>query len=243
MKNNKDFKNSNLIESFNHAIDGIIYAFKNESNMKRHVFMAILVAIVSLFFNMTRIEMAIICITITLVIFAELLNTTLEKIVDLVYEYYEPRAKIAKDVGAGAVLVTALNSLFVGYFIFYDRIIKITDTGIGKIQESPIHLTFIALVIVILVTLILKSIFYKKSGTHLQGGTVSGHAAVSFCLATIIGFLSNNAFVTILSFILAFLVAESRVEGKIHTLSEVIFGGITGILIATIIFKIFLVSF
>lgn len=239
MKNNKDFKNTNLIDSFNHAIDGIIYSFKNENNFKRHVIMAILVAVLSLFFDMSRVEMAILCFTITLVFFAELINTALEKIVDLLYEYYEPRAKIAKDVGAGAVLVTAINAVFVGYFIFYDRIIPITDIALTKIKKSPIHLTFIALVIVILTTLILKSVFFKGKGTHFQGGTVSGHAALSFCLATIIAFLAQNSLITFLGYTLAFLVAESRVEGKIHSLSEVIFGGIIGILIASIIFKIF----
>lgn len=238
MKDNKNFRNSNVIESFNHAIDGLIYSFKNENNFKSHIIMAILVAIISLFFNMTRLEMAILCITISFVIFAELLNTALEKIVDLVYEYYEPRAKIAKDIGAGAVLLAALNSLFVGYFIFYERIIHISDTAIIKIQRSPVHLTFIALVIVVLLTLILKSVFYKGRGTHVQGGTVSGHSAVSFCLATIISFLGSRTLVSILAFILAFLVAESRVEGKIHTLSEVIIGGIIGALIAVIVFQL-----
>lgn len=242
MKDDKNFKNTNIIESFNHAIDGLIYSFKNENNFKRHVFMAILVAFLSLFFDMSRVEMAILCFTITLVFFAELINTALEKIVDLVYEYYEPRAKIAKDVGAGAVLVTAINALCVGYFIFYDRIIPLTDIAITKIQNSPAHLTFIALVIVVLTTLVLKSIFFKGRGTHFQGGTVSGHSAVSFCLATIIAFLTQNALVTLLGFILAFLVAESRVEGKIHTISEVIFGGIIGILIASIIFKLFTIG-
>ena len=53
-----------------------------------------------------------------------------------------------------------------------------------------------------------------------------------------IAYLANNTLVTILSLLLAFLVAESRVEGKIHSLSEVIFGGILGVLIATLIFKL-----
>ncbi|WP_099203137.1 diacylglycerol kinase [Miniphocaeibacter massiliensis] len=240
--NNKEFKNPNIIESFNHAIDGLIYSFKNENNFKRHILMALLVAIISLFFDINRSEMAILCVTITLVILAELLNTALENVVDLIYDKIDPRAKVAKDVGAGAVLVTALNSIFVGYFIFYDRIIPLTNIAIFRIQNSPIHLTFIALVVVILTTLIFKSIFYKGRGTHLQGGTVSGHSSLAFCLATIITFLTNNTLVTILSFILAFLVAESRIEGKIHSLSEVIFGGITGILIATIIFKLLVIG-
>ena len=238
MKDNKGFRNKNIIESFNHAIDGLIYSFKNENNFKSHIVMAILVAFLSLFFDMSRLEMAILCITISLVIFAELINTALEKVVDLVYEYYEPRAKIAKDVGAGAVLLTSLNSLFVGYFIFYERIINVSNNAIIKIQKSPVHLTFIALVIVVLVTLILKSVFYKGRGTHVQGGTVSGHSSVAFCLATIISFLSMKSIIGILAYILAFLVAESRVEGKIHSLSEVIVGGVIGILIAVIIFQL-----
>ncbi len=241
MKDSNFFKNKNLIESFNHAIDGIIHTFKYEDNFKRHILMAVLVALVSLFFDMSRVEMAILCITITFVLFAELINTALENIVNLIYEYYEPRAKIAKDVGAGAVLISALNSVFVGYFIFYDRIIPLTNIAIFKIQKSPIHLTFIALVIVILATLLFKSYFYKDRGTHLKGGTVSGHSAVAFCLAMIIIFLAQNPFVTILSILLALLVAESRVEAKIHHISDVIFGGILGILVATILFKIILI--
>lgn len=237
MKDNH-FKNKDLIESFNHAIDGIVYTFKNEGNFKRHIWMAILVAIVSLFFDLSRVEMAILCITISFVIFAEMINTTIENVVDLIYEYYEPRAKIAKDVGAGAVLVSALNSVFVGYFIFYDRIVPFTNIAIFKIQNSPIHLTFIALVIVILSTLLFKTYFYKDRGSHLKGGTVSGHSAIAFCLAMIIIFLAQNALITTLALLLALLVAESRVEAKIHYLSDVIFGAILGTLIATILFKV-----
>ncbi|WP_300408068.1 diacylglycerol kinase [Lagierella sp.] len=241
MKDSNFFKNKNLIESFNHAIDGIIHTFKHEDNFKRHILMSVLVALVSLFFDMSRVEMAILCITITFVLFAELINTALENIVNLIYEYYEPRAKIAKDVGAGAVLISALNSVFVGYFIFYDRIIPLSNIAIFKIQKSPIHLTFIALVIVILATLLFKSYFYKDRGTHLKGGTVSGHSAVAFCLAMIIIFLAQNPFVTILAILLAVLVAESRVEAKIHHISDVIFGGILGVLVATILFKLILI--
>lgn len=238
MKDRNIFKNKDLIESFNHAIDGIIYTFKNEGNFKRHIWMAILVAILSLFFDLSRVEMAILCITISFVLFAEMINTTIENVVDLLYEYYEPRAKIAKDVGAGAVLISALNSVFVGYFIFYDRIVPFTNIAIFKIQNSPIHLIFIALVIVILATLLFKSYFYKDRGTHLKGGTVSGHSAIAFCLAMIIIFLSQNSLVTVLALLLALLVSESRVEAKIHYLSDVIFGAILGTLIATLLFKV-----
>lgn len=236
--NSKKLKNPNFIISFGYAMDGIIYSFKNENNFKKHIFTAIIVALISLLFDLSRVEMAILCITVCMVMMAELLNTAIENVVDLIYNRIDKNAKIAKDVGAGAVLISAINAVFVGYFIFYDRIVPLSHAAVFKIQQSPIHLTFIALVLVILFTLIFKSLFYKGHGTYLQGGTVSGHSSIAFCCATIISYLANHTLVTLLSFFLAFLVAESRVEGKIHSLSEVIFGGILGILIATVIFKL-----
>ena len=90
----------------------------------------------------------------------------------------------------------------------------------------------------IIITVGLKAKFYRGKGTHFQGGTVSGHAAVSFCIATIIAFLAQNAIVTTLVYGLAVLVGESRIEGKIHSFFEVIAGGILGILIGVLVFQI-----
>ena len=84
----------------------------------------------------------------------------------------------------------------------------------------------------------LKSKFYKGHGTHFQGGVVSGHSAVAFCIATIVSILSENLLIITLVFGLAFLVAESRVEGKIHSAMETIIGGILGILVGILIFQI-----
>lgn len=238
MKKDKG-KGKNFLISFSYAIDGIIHSFRHEPNFRFHILTAVCVALLSLLFDLSRVEMAVLCITTVLVIFAELINTAIESIVDLIYDKYDPKAKIAKDVGAGAVLVTAFNAIFVGYFIFYDRIVPLTHTVIFKIQDSPIHLTFIALVLIFLFTIIVKAKFGRKaSQNYLQGGTVSGHSALSFCAATIISFIAANTLVTILSLLLAFLVAESRVEGKIHSLSEVILGGLMGIAVAVIIFKL-----
>src|SRR5699024_2793476 len=104
-----------------------------------------------------------------------------------------------------SVLIASINSVFVCYFIFYDRIVPLSHAAVFKIQKSPTHLAFIALVLVILFTIILKSIFYKGHGTYLQGGTVSGHSSIAFCAATMIAYLANNTLVTILSLLLAFL--------------------------------------
>ncbi len=234
-------KNTSFITSFQYAMDGIIHSFKSERNFRTDILMTILVLLASLMFDLSRVEMACLCITITFILMAEMINTAIEAVVDLICDKYDNNAKIAKDVGAGAVLLAAFNSIFVGYFLFYDRIVPLTHTVVIKLQNSPTHLTFIALILVVLITLVLKSFIYQNKWTYLQGGSVSGHSSVSFCAATIIALLANNTLVTILSLFIAFLVAESRVEGKIHTLSQVIVGAIIGILTAILIFRIIII--
>ena len=78
----------------------------------------------------------------------------------------------------------------------------------------------------------------KSAGTYFQGGGLSGHSAISFCAATIITMIAENSLVTLCSFGLAFLVAESRVEGKIHKVSEVLVGAILGVCVAIFVFKV-----
>ncbi len=231
-------KRRSLIESFNYAVTGILSAIKTERNMKIHYFMAFSAIGLSLFFNFNRYEFLALLFAISLVFVAEMLNTAIEKVVDLVTDNYHPLAKLAKDIAAGAVLIAAINSLLVGYLLFFDRINNISEMILIKITNSPIHLTFIALILAIILTIGLKAIFYRGRGSHFQGGTVSGHSAISFTMATIIAFLASNTLVTTLAFGLAILVAESRVEGKIHSLFEVVVGGVLGIIIGVLVFQV-----
>ncbi|MBU5427104.1 diacylglycerol kinase [Tissierella pigra] len=231
-------KRKSIIDSFNFAVSGIIIALKTEKNMKIHYIIALGVIILSLFFDFSRVEFLLLLFSITLVVVAEMVNTALERVIDLITQDYHPLARLVKDVAAGAVLIAAINSIIVGYLLFFDRLSEYTNLLLFKIRGSSVHLTFVALLIVILLTIGLKAKFYRGRGTHFQGGTVSGHSAVSFCVATIIAFLAQNMLVTTLTFSLAILVGESRIEGKIHSLMEVIFGGILGILVGVLVFQI-----
>lgn len=231
-------KRRSIIDSFNYAVSGIISAIKTEKNMKIHYFIALLTIFLSLFFDFTRIEFLLLLFAICLVFVAEMLNTALEKVVDLITSDYHPLARLAKDIAAGAVLISALNSLVVGYLLFFDRLNSFTDVLLFKIKGSPIHLTFVAILLVVIITVGLKARFYKGRGTHFQGGAVSGHAAVSFCIATIIVFLADNMLITTLTYSLAILVGESRIEGKIHSFIEVLLGSILGTLIGILVFQI-----
>ena len=227
-----------IIDSFNYAVSGIILSIKTEKNMLIHYIIAVSVLGFSLFFNFTRVEFLILLFTISLVLTLEMLNTAIEKTVDMITKEYHPYARIAKDISAGAVLIASVNALIVGYLLFFDRLNQFSEVLLFKIKRSPIHLTFISLLLVVLLTIGLKAKYYRGRGTHFQGGTVSGHAAIAFCIAAIIAFLVENILVITLAFGLALLVAESRVEGKIHTFVEVVLGAVLGIIVAILAFQI-----
>jgi len=231
-------KSKSLIESFNYAVRGIIYALKSERNMRIHFAVAIGVIFLSLFFDFTKLELLMLFITIAFVFMAEMFNTAIERSVDLFTDEYHQLAKIAKDVAAGGVLIAAINSVVVGYLLFFDRLNPYTNLVLFKLKNSSIHLTFVALVLVMFLTIAFKTIFYRGRGTPFQGGIVSGHSAISFCIATIIAFIANNMLVSTLAFFMAILVGESRIEGKIHSLFEVIVGALLGVIVGVLVFQI-----
>ena len=227
-----------LIDSFNYAVTGIITSMKTERNMVIHYLAAIAVMSLSLFFDFTKIEFLVLLIATTMVVVTELINTAIEKTIDLVTEDYHPLAKIVKDISAGAVLISAITATIVGYTLFYNKLDSLTYKILYNIKTSNYHLTTVAIILVTLLTIGLKTALYKEWGTHFQGGAVSGHASVSFCMATIISFLAGNVLIITLAFGLALLVAESRVEGKIHTPIEVVLGGILGVLVGILVFQV-----
>lgn len=109
--------------SFSYASSGIKTALKNEPNIRIHLVIALLAVILGLFLNFNSIEWIILAFTIAFVLILELINTTLESIVNLVSPEIRPQAKIAKDVSAAAVLVSALLSLVVGAFLFLPKLL------------------------------------------------------------------------------------------------------------------------
>lgn len=114
-----------LAASFGYAVEGIWYALKYNQNLRIHFFIAILVILASLYFKVNPFEMGILGIMILLVIASEMINTAIEEMADLITKEHKEEAKIAKDVAAGMVLVTALGSVIVGILIFLPYILKL----------------------------------------------------------------------------------------------------------------------
>ena len=121
-KNEIKVKSKKIINSFKYAIQGILTSFKTERNMKIHICIMILVIIVGILFEINKYEWIICVICFAIVIGGELFNTAIETVLDIVMPYKNEKAKLAKDVSAGAVLVLAMGAAIVGFIIFMPKI-------------------------------------------------------------------------------------------------------------------------
>lgn len=236
---NKIKNNSSIYASFDNAIEGIVESINTERNMKIHLVSALLILLISFFLDFSRLELIIVFITIALVIAFELINTAIETLTDMVVEgKYSKLAKKVKDISAGTVLIMAINSVVVAYLIIYPKIknIFVSKSIYEKVMINYEHLAVLSLTGVIVTTILLKGIFYKKNTTFLVGGIVSGHSAIAFNMATIFSIIVGNLYLNILFFVLAIAMAISRVKYKFHTKKEVILGSLLGISIALLFF-------
>jgi len=104
--------------SFKNAFNGIIYTFKTQPNFKIHSLAALIAITASIVLNISMAEKIVIVFTISLVLIAEMINTSIESVVNLLTDKFHQQAKIAKDVSAGMVLISAISSLLIAFIIF-----------------------------------------------------------------------------------------------------------------------------
>ena len=117
-------KNASFKKKLGWAWNGMIYTFSTEKNMKIHGAAAAAAVAMGLWLRISRVEWGLLVMTIFMVLAAETVNTAVEKAVDLYTEDYHPLAKIAKNVGAAAVLLTAVAAVIIGIIIFGGRIVN-----------------------------------------------------------------------------------------------------------------------
>lgn len=224
-----------LADSFNYAIEGFMYVLKTQRNMRLHFLIAVVIILLGIYFNFSKTELIILFLTISMVFLTEMFNTGVELIIDLITDEFHPLARIIKDISAGAVLVAAINAVFVGYILFFTILpTKTFQTTLDYIKEKPLHLAFISLL------LVLSTVIFSKlklgRGKPLRGGMPSGHSAVAFSMWTISLFISQSMLTILLVFVLAVLVAQSRIRPGYHSVKEVIAGAFLGIGLTSIIF-------
>lgn len=237
-KTAEELKQSNgFIDSWVNAFNGIIYATTTQGNIRKQLLIAVVVMLVSLLFNLTRAEFLCLMFTVILIILAEMFNTAIETVVDLYTDLYHPKAKIAKDVAAGGVVITAVNALIVAYFLFFDKVSDIGLNFIRNLANSPVHMAFIGIFLIIILIVSLKAASTTNKHKLLKNGFApSGQAAMAFGATTIIWLSTTNIVVLTLSFVMAILVCVTRIESKKKTLGEIIFGALTGIAVIALLY-------
>ncbi len=228
----------NIVESFNAAIEGFLYVIKTQRNMRIHFIVAVSVLLFGVYLNFERIEIMILCLTIGFVLVAEMVNTVVEFLLDGLINVRDEKAKVIKDISAGAVLVASINAAIISYFLFFKHgLFSEFSRGMLRVRQSDWHITFLALILVAAIVILSKAILRK--GTPLRGGMPSGHAAISFSICTVIALVSANALISVLAFILAVLVSQSRIRKGPHTFWEVLAGASFGVIITILVFQIF----
>ncbi len=230
-----------IIESFNFAFEGIIHVFRTQRNLRIQFGIALIVLLAAVKYGVDRLELIALLLSITFVLIAEMINTAIEATVDVATTSFDPMAKLAKDIAAGAVLIASINAIGVGYLVFSGDVGRRSSRVLDRLRDAPAELTLIALVVVIVLVIATKAI--SGRGTPLRGGLPSGHSAVAFAgwmAATyVLSDHEHRFLISTLTFIMALLVAQTRVESGVHSALEVAYGGLLGALVTLALFQVF----
>ena len=225
------------IESANFAIEGILHAAKTQRHLRYHFYSAAAVLLLSYVLGVTKTEFIFIALSVIAVLLAEMFNSAIEAVVDILSPEHSEKARIVKDIAAGAVFVTAFGVAIIGYIILFPYISNAFQEGFYIAKHSKEEIAIISLVIVLILIVITKAYFGK--GHPLRGGMPSGHSALAFSVWVAITYITGNALVSGLCLVLALLIAHSRVVRKIHTLWEAILGGLIGAIVTFLLFRLF----
>jgi len=228
-----------IVESFNFAIEGIIHVLRTQRNMRIHFAISVGVLVAALAFDVSRLELIALLLAIAFVLIAEMVNTAIEAAVDVASTSFDPMAKLAKDIGAGAVLIAALNAIAVGYLVFSGQVAEESSRLLDRLSEAPAELTLVALVLTTAAVIAMKAL--SGRGSPLRGGWPSGHAAVAFAgwmaVTLVLDDTEHRFLVSSLALIMALLVAQTRIEAGVHSTLEVASGGLLGALVTLVVFQ------
>ncbi|HVP74501.1 MAG TPA: diacylglycerol kinase [Gaiellaceae bacterium] len=228
-----------LLDSFNYAFEGIIHVLRTQRNLRIHFVIAIVVIAAAAALGVQRIELIALLIVIAFVLVAEMINSAIEGAIDVSTTSFDPNAKLAKDVAAGAVLISSITAIAVGYLVFAHAVAHRSARLLDRVRDAPAEITLVTLVLVILIVIGTKAATGR--GTPLRGGLPSGHAAIAFAgwmAATYVTGDDHRFLISSLTFLMAVLVAQTRVESGVHSALEVVYGAALGALVTLGVFQV-----
>ncbi len=225
------------LKSANFAIEGILHGAKSQRHLRYHFLSAAAVLFTAYLLGVSRVEFLLISLVVIIVLSAEMLNTAIEAVVDIISPEYAEKARIAKDIAAGAVLITAFGAVVLGYVILFPYFKSFFQQGFYVAQHSKEEISLIAFVLVLILVIMAKAYFGK--GHPLSGGMPSGHSALAFSVWVSVTYTTGNFIASLLSFVLAVIIAQSRVAVKVHKPWEVVAGALMGSVLTFLLFRIF----
>jgi diacylglycerol kinase (ATP) len=228
-----------LLDSFNYAFEGIIHVLRTQRNLRIHFLAAVFVFAGAVAVGVSRMQLIALVLAIAFVLVAEMLNTAIEGVIDVSTTSFDPNAKLAKDIAAGAVLIASITAVAVGFLVFQSAVGERATHVLNRVRDAPADITLVALVLVVFLVIATKA--WTGRGTPLRGGLPSGHAALAFAGWICVTYLitdHHRFVVSALTLIMALLVAQTRVESGIHSVLEVTYGGVLGALTALVVFQL-----
>lgn len=231
-----DLRPKDVLNPFRAAMAGIAYTFRTQRHMRFHLYTVLVVLLAGIYMHLPLRDMLVLLFMISLVLIAEMFNSAIEATVDLVQPTYHPLARFAKDISAGAVLITTIISLVVAVLLILgeDRWEQIRTNLSSSVGTPFVWRVVFGMLMLMIIVVIGKGL--GKRGQVLRGGLVSGHSAFAFFFAMAAVFASDNAVVSGIAILLAAIVAQSRWEAKIHSVIEISLGAGVGVVLGLVLF-------
>jgi diacylglycerol kinase len=212
--------------SFRFAYEGLKYALSTQRNLKFHFFAAFLALFAALYFRLPKMEIIIILLAVTLMIVTELINTAIEKTVDLAMPDIHPLAKIAKDVAAASVLVSAVFAAVTGMIVFYEPIDRLfQEHGLLQARAVGPGSVWIVLSLAVLTVVVVETRF-ADGGRFVRPSLIS---AFAFAVATVITIATTVTLVSLLAYTLALLATLILYDKQSRSFPSLMFGAAIGI--------------
>ena len=240
LKKLKHVKYKNFVTALHHSIDGIIRAFKTERNLRIDYFCAVCVLLAGIVLGLNKTEFVCLCLTVGFVIFSEMMNSVAEYIVDLVTDKYDDRAKAAKDIAAGGVLISSSISVIVAYFLFADKLQNATTSVLNAIISSNTNILFTIIFMIVVLIIILKGIFGK--GEEYAHSGPSLRIALAFGLTTYACIITRSFLVGIVCGILSLMIFGMKVTRTKARKINMLYSALLGIIIVLFVYQLVLIG-
>lgn len=220
-----------LLHALRNGYNGLARAVREHRNLRYFLWLSLGVMGIAAALRASLLELALIVFAIGFVVAAEVMNSAIETTVNLMANRYDPQARRAKDTAAGGVMAALATALTVILFVLMQHnLVGDWLTGEAPLEPHSIRLGLIGLIAGLLVVILVKAVVQR--GTMLRGGIISGHATLAFLAFFGVVFVSKSWVVIGLAFLLAVLVAQSRIQTGVHRFWEVAGGALLAAVIA-----------